>query len=94
MRLISAEGSPDGQVSLTIEDTGLGIEEYYLERVFEPFFTTKGTGKGKGLGLSICKQIVRDCNGRITIDSSPEKGTVVTISFPALEASASLDLDT
>ncbi len=72
-------------VVLTIEDTGLGIEEYYLERVFEPFFTTKGTGKGKGLGLSICKQIVRDCDGRITIDSSLQKGTTVTIRFPEAE---------
>ena len=70
------------RVFITIEDTGSGIAEHYLDRVFEPFFTTKGTGKGKGLGLTICKQIVRDCDGRITIESSPPKGTSVTISFP------------
>jgi len=75
------------RVVITIEDDGLGIEEHNLDRVFEPFFTTKGTGRGKGLGLTICRQIVRDCNGRIDIESSPTKGTIVTISFPAIEAS-------
>jgi signal transduction histidine kinase len=59
------------------------MEPHQLDRVFEPFFTTKETGKGKGLGLTICKQIVRDCGGRIAIRSLPEKGTIVTISFPA-----------
>jgi len=72
----------DYRVFITIEDTGSGIAEHYLDRVFEPFFTSKGAGKGKGLGLTISKQIVRDCDGRITIESSPLKGTIVTISFP------------
>ena len=73
----------NGWVFLTVEDSGLGMEPHQLDRVFEPFFTTKETGKGKGLGLTICKQIVRDCGGRIAIRSLPEKGTIVTISFPA-----------
>jgi predicted RND superfamily exporter protein len=74
----------NGWVFLTIEDTGLGMDPHQLDRVFEPFYTTKETGKGKGLGLTICKQIVQDCGGRIAIRSLPEKGTTVTISFPAL----------
>lgn len=76
-----------GRVYLTIKDTGMGIEENNLDRVFEPFFTTKETGKGKGLGLTICNEIIRDCGGRISIDSAQdekEKGTGVTISFPAV----------
>jgi predicted RND superfamily exporter protein len=70
------------RVHITIKDTGIGIHGNNLDRVFEPFFTTKEQGKGKGLGLTICKQIVRDCGGRIAIDSYPEKGALVTISFP------------
>jgi uncharacterized protein len=77
-------GYENGQVVVTIDDTGQGIEEHNLDRIFEPFFTTKGIGKGRGLGLTICKQIVRDCGGRITVRSVWEKGAVVTISFPAV----------
>ena len=71
-------------VMVAIEDSGQGIEEFNLDRVFEPFFTTKGVGRGKGLGLTISRQIVRDCRGRITIQSRWGEGTVVVLSFPAL----------
>ena len=74
----------NGQVVVTIDDTGRGIEEHNLDRIFEPFFTTKGIGMGRGLGLTICRQIVRDCGGRITVRSAWRKGTVVTITFPAI----------
>jgi nitrogen-specific signal transduction histidine kinase/preprotein translocase subunit SecF len=74
--------SEKDRVWILVEDTGIGIGENFLDRVFEPFFTTKELGKGKGLGLTICKQIVRDCNGRIAINSSPGHGTTVTIRFP------------
>jgi two-component system C4-dicarboxylate transport sensor histidine kinase DctB len=53
-----------------------------LDRVFEPFYTTKAKGQGKGLGLTICKQIVRDCKGRMEIAGHPDGGTTVTLSFP------------
>ena len=76
----------DDQVFLTIEDTGQGMDEHSLDRIFEPFFTTKETGKGKGLGLTISRQIVRDCHGDIAVRSLPGKGTKVTISFPAVES--------
>jgi C4-dicarboxylate-specific signal transduction histidine kinase len=54
------------------------------DRVFEPFFTTKVKGHGKGLGLTICKQIVRDCKGRIDITSLPNGGASVTLNFPVI----------
>lgn len=76
-----------GRVYLTIKDTGIGIEENNLDRVFEPFFTTKETGKGKGLGLTICNEIVRDCGGRISIDNRQDEkgsGAEVTINFPVI----------
>lgn len=79
----------EGRVHITIRDTGIGIDENNLDRVFEPFYTTKEMGQGKGLGLTICKQIVRDCGGRISVSSPPGEGALVTISFPAAPAPAS-----
>ena len=70
-----------GQVMVEISDTGAGIDLHLKDRVFEPFFTTKSPGKGKGLGLSVCRQIVRDHRGEITIETVPGQGTCVRISF-------------
>jgi histidine kinase len=72
-----------GYVWVRIADTGVGIAEHFKERVFEPFFTTKAQGQGKGLGLSISNQIVRDCNGRISMVSSPGQGATVLMCFPS-----------
>jgi hypothetical protein len=71
-----------GHVFATVSDTGIGISDYLRERVFEPFFTTKETGKGKGLGMSIVNEIVRDYDGQIKIESKKEIGTTVVLSFP------------
>jgi predicted RND superfamily exporter protein len=77
-----------GSLVVTIADTGLGIPGHQHDRIFEPFFTTKSAGKGKGLGLSISHQIVRDMGGRITVVSRPGEGTTVNVTFPALEETA------
>ncbi len=74
-----------GMVVVTITDTGAGIPDHYLDRVFEPFFTTKNAGEGKGLGLSISHEIVRDIGGRIILASQPGGGTMVSLTFPALK---------
>jgi hydrophobe/amphiphile efflux-3 (HAE3) family protein len=71
-------------VYISICDTGTGLPEHMLDRVFEPFFTTKAKGLGKGLGLTICKQIVRDCKGRIKITSLKSGGAMVTLAFPMI----------
>ena len=54
-------------------------------RLFEPFFTTKEPGAGTGLGLSIVYSLVTAHGGRIGVDSTPGKGTCVTLRFPALK---------
>ena len=75
--------SAAGSVVVTITDTGIGIPDHIQDRIFEPFFTTKDSGEGKGLGLSIVHEIVRDFGGRVIVTSHPDLGTTITLSFPA-----------
>jgi len=69
-------------IEIRVRDTGQGIPNHLKERIFEPFFTTKDVGKGTGLGLSISYGIIERHNGRIIVESEPEKGTEFMISLP------------
>jgi PAS domain S-box-containing protein len=73
----------DGQVSITIEDTGSGIPEALLGKIFDPFFTTKPAGVGTGLGLPICRSIVRGLGGEISVQSVLGQGSAFTVTLPA-----------
>lgn len=77
-----------GQVVVSIEDTGSGIPEANLSRIFEPFFTTKPVGVGTGLGLPICRSIVRGLGGEISVRSSVGHGSTFTVTLPASEAAS------
>ncbi|MGA1826429.1 MAG: response regulator [bacterium] len=70
----------DRSVSIDISDTGVGIEKKNLGRLFEPFFTKK-TG-GTGLGLVICKFLVEQHGGSITVTSEVGKGSSFSINLP------------
>lgn len=77
-------------VTLTVGDTGQGIEPSMQQRIFDPFFTTKPPGKGTGLALSTVLGIIEQSGGSITVDSQPGCGTKFTIRLPPapLEGSA------
>lgn len=68
------------QVCISFQDTGTGIQAADIERIFEPFFTTKG--KGTGLGLTICYEIVKNHQGSMTVDSTLGAGSTFSIWLP------------
>lgn len=72
----------DGYVVTQVKDNGIGIDSSNLNNIFEPFFTTKGS-HGSGLGLSISYKNVKENDGKISVESTLNKGTIFTISFPA-----------
>ena len=75
----------DGQVVVTVTDTGTGIPDNMKDKIFEPFFTTRQVGKGTGLGLSISYGIVKDYGGTIEVESEVGKGTTFKLTFPSCE---------
>jgi signal transduction histidine kinase len=75
-----------GEVAVTVEDRGIGIDANELDRVFDPFFRgSRGRASGAsgtGLGLTLCRRIVQAHRGRLTLQSEPGSGTSVIATFP------------
>ena len=69
-----------GNAVIRVADNGPGIPPEKLATIFQPFVSTKG--KGMGLGLAICREIVESHAGRIEVDSAPEQGTTFTVRIP------------
>jgi len=75
----------DADLTITIQDTGIGIPEDSIPHLFEKFYRVReheGKASGTGLGLSICKQIVQGHNGRIEVKSKMGVGTFFNIHLP------------
>ena len=72
------------QVEIRIKDSGTGISDAEKQRLFDPFFTTKPIGKGTGMGLSICYQIVTRHGGQLTCNSTLGEGAEFVIQIPTL----------
>jgi uncharacterized protein len=70
------------EVVVKVTDTGIGLSRQMRERVWEPFFTTQAAGQGKGLGLAITSEIIRNAKGRIKMQSTAGEGATVVIAFP------------
>src|SRR4029434_5084714 len=69
-------------VTLAVTDTGPGVPPALQARIFEPFFTTKPVGIGTGLGLSLCKGIIEQHGGTITVTSQPGQGATFCVELP------------
>ncbi len=69
-------------VRVAIRDNGTGIQPELQDKVFDPFFTTKDVGKGTGLGLTVCHQIVEKHQGKIEVISEPGAGTTFWVTLP------------
>ena len=68
---------------LVVADTGVGMDAETLRHATEPFFTTKPAGRGTGLGLASVQALADAAGGRLLVDSTPGRGTVVTLVLPA-----------
>lgn len=79
--LKAGKGS-EGQVQVSIQDTGKGMTNETLEKIFDPFFTTKGVGQGTGLGLSISYGIIQNHGGEILVKSEVGVGTEFVVILP------------
>jgi signal transduction histidine kinase len=71
-------------VEVVVQDNGMGMSDEVKRKALEPFFTTKEPGKGAGLGLAICDEIIRSHHGKLEIDSEEGKGSTVRVQLPAL----------
>jgi len=72
----------EGEVLISIADTGSGIPEDIRDRIFDPFFTTKEVGRGTGQGLAIARSVVAKHSGTLTFTSEVGKGTTFYVRLP------------
>lgn len=73
-----------GEVVISVEDNGPGIEPENRMRVFDPFYTTKAVGEGLGIGLSVVFNIVRELGGRIVVTDGSLPGACFEVHLPAV----------
>jgi PAS domain S-box-containing protein len=81
LRVATYEGA-EGVAIVEIRDTGSGIAPENRSKIFEPFFTTKPAGVGSGLGLAVCRTIVRDLGGDIQVDGAEGRGSTFRVVLP------------
>jgi len=77
---ISTRNSDPGQVHVTVQDSGTGIDPQTIDRIFDSFYTTKPGGMG--MGLSICRSILQAHGGRIWATANDGRGTIFHFTLP------------
>lgn len=69
-------------VTVSVQDTGIGMPQADVQKAFQPFFTTKEVGKGTGLGLFLSRETVLAHGGTLSLESEQGRGTTVTVTLP------------
>jgi PAS domain S-box-containing protein len=82
-RRVQAGWKPGSYLRLTVSDTGTGMDEPLLAKIFEPSFTTQPCGSG--LGLTVCREIVEQSGGQISVETAPGKGSSFHIFLPRIK---------
>jgi signal transduction histidine kinase len=77
--LRSESDEPVESVAIDVSDTGVGIPRREVERIFEPFYTTRAESGGTGLGLGLCRMLINEMGGRITVHTALGQGTTFTV---------------
>jgi signal transduction histidine kinase len=72
----------EGGVEVAVSDNGRGMSAEVLSRAFQESFTTKPAGRGRGIGLFLCKTLMEEAGGRIAMRSTPDAGTTATLFLP------------
>jgi len=78
--IVKSEIGEFGNVQITVEDTGSGIDPSLVDRIFEAFFTTKALGMG--MGLSICRSIVESHGGLLSVSARRPNGSSFCVKLP------------
>ncbi|ODA05587.1 MULTISPECIES: sensor histidine kinase [Paenibacillus] len=81
----------DGNIEISVQDTGIGISAENLARVRDRFFQVDHQNGGTGLGLAISQQFIERHHGQMLIRSELGAGTTITVSLPALQAEQSVE---
>ena len=86
--------APGDFISISVTDTGHGIEADNLQRIFEPFFTTKEVGQGTGLGLAAVYGTAVELGGGVTVSSQVGEGSTFTLCLPEARTKTSATVKT
>ena len=78
----------DDRQLIEVIDQGVGISAENLERIFDPLYTTKEVGEGTGLGLFVCRGLINDAGGTLSVRSQPGEGSTFSIILPATSREA------
>jgi signal transduction histidine kinase len=78
---VKSELNGSNRLMITVEDSGIGIDQKNIARIFDTFFTTKS--QGMGMGLSICRSIIEKHGGRISVSHGQPHGSIFHVLLPA-----------